>query len=265
MDDVLVIAALAIALILLSIIMHKIRRLHLQAYRIEDRLAAVIKDASRVSELKTEISNLYNQLQAYQDLVALVRPTKPLPLLRGWAASPDFLLEVCRYSLSVRPDVIVECSSGASTLVLARCCELNGSGHVYSLEHNPAYAEETRQRLQDQNLDEWATVVDAPLTELTELDGRPWYSLSNLHIEPGSCQLLVIDGPPSEIGPQARYPALPMLSSFLAEKCAIFLDDAKRHDEQLAIKRWLEQFREFQVESYQFEKGCTRLTRRHEN
>lgn len=265
MGDGLIIAAIAIALILLAIVMHKVRRLHLQAYRIEDRLSAVLKNASTISELKTDISNLYNQLQAYQDLVALVRPTKPLPLLRGWAASPDFLLEVCRYSLSARPDVIVECSSGASTLVLARCCELSGSGHVYSLEHSPAYAEQTRQRLHDQNLDEWATVVDAPLIELTELDGKPWYSLSNLHIEPGSCQLLVIDGPPSEIGPQARYPALPMLSSFLAEKCAIFLDDAQRHDEQQAIKRWIEQFREFEVESYQLEKGCARLTRGHNN
>lgn len=265
MRNELLLIALLISLFLSIIILHKVRRMHIMAFRIETDLATASKEISRLGDIKIELANLYNQLQAYHDLVGLIGPTKPLPLLRGWAASPDFLLEICRHSLSHKPKIVLECSSGASTLALARCCELNGTGHVYSLEHDFVFAEQTRQRLRDQNLERWATVVDAPLVEQPEIGGQRWYSLTNLHIEPESCQLLIIDGPPSDTSHQARYPALPLLSRFLSRPCTVFLDDAQRPDEQQAVKRWLNDFPAFTLEQLQCEKGCSKLTRKGSN
>jgi hypothetical protein len=145
-------------------------------------------------------------------------------------------------------------------LPLARCCELNGFGHIYSLEHEESYAEQTRQRLRDQNLDRWATVVDAPLVEQPEIGGQRWYSLTNLYIEPGSCEMLENGGPPEDTAQQARYPALPLLSKFLSRTCPVFLDDAQRPDEQQAVKRWLDDFPEFTLEQIFCEKKCSKLT-----
>lgn len=232
------------------------------SYRMQASLDAATKEIAKLSEIRTEFAHLYNQFQAYQSLVSLLQPTKPLPQLRGWAASPDFLLEICQFSLRLKPTLILECSSGASTLVLARCCELNGLGHVYSLEHDAGYAEQTRQRLKDQNLEKWATVIDAPLVDQPEVGGQRWYSLEKLKIDPKSVELLVIDGPPSDTASQARYPALPFLMKYLSDTCTVFLDDANRPDERAAVDRWLHEFGQLEALYLQSEKGCAKLTRK---
>ena len=148
-------------LFVLAYVLHKVRKIHLASYRIEN--------SSEKAEL--EVSRLFGQVKAYLDLEKLIDPRKPLPALRGWAASPDFLLHVALHMLSRKPLEIVECSSGVSTLVLARCCELNGIGHVYSLEHDAEYAAKTNARLQEQGLGRWATVLDAPLKPYADLGG----------------------------------------------------------------------------------------------
>lgn len=262
MKDQLLIAFSFIALLLLAIILHKVRRSHMMNYRMQASLEAATKEIARLREIRTELDHLYNQFQAYQSLVSLLQPRKPLPLLRRWAASPDFLLEICQFSLRLKPALILECSSGASTLVLARSCELNGLGHVYSLEHDAGYAEQTRQRLKDQNLERWATVIDAPLVAQPEVGGQRWYSLEKLEIDLKSVELLVIDGPPSDTASQARYPAVPLLMKYLSDTCTVYLDDANRPDERAAVDRWLHEFGNLDALYLHYEKGCARLTRK---
>jgi hypothetical protein len=55
--------------------------------------------------------------------------------------------------------------AGGSTVVLARCLALNGSGHLYSLEHLPEYTRQTKAELARHGLSECATVVEAPQRE----------------------------------------------------------------------------------------------------
>ena len=104
-----------------------------------------------------------SQIEAANALNSLLRTTHPLPPTRGWAASPDFLLALAKHALRVKPEVMVECSSGTSTIVLARCAQINGIGHVYSLEHDEKYAQQSRNQLVEQGLSQFATVIDAPL------------------------------------------------------------------------------------------------------
>lgn len=241
--------------------LHKVRRTHLMTFKLQSELNDISAHASNIESARTEMADIYRQLQAYQDLQALIKPIAPFPPLRGWAASPDFLLEICRHTLRHRPETIIECSSGATTVALARCCELNEVGHVISLEHDPFYAEQTHERLLEHGLDRWATIIHAPLIPQAEVGHQPWYSLQDIPLAHASCELLIIDGPPGDSSQDARHPALPLLANYLSPNCTIFLDDAKRPAEQSVVRRWLEDFPDFHLDVLECEKGCARLTR----
>jgi len=119
-------------------ILHKVRRVHLMQYAFQRQLE---------QGLSEQLHHTYQQIQVFIDLNRLLQLPWPLPPLRGWAASPDFLLLLAEHALQHKPDCIVECSSGASTVVLAQCAKLNGHGHILSLEHDAHYAKKTRQLL----------------------------------------------------------------------------------------------------------------------
>lgn len=181
-----------------------------------------------------------------------------LPFTPDWSAAPDFLGLIAEHCLSTKPSMIVECSSGTSTLVLAQCCRLNGRGHVYSLENGAEYAAATVQNLEEFGLQAYASVIHAPLVDY-RLNGHKhvWYSLDKLNVQ--DIDMLVIDGPPAVIDSQARYPALPLLHNRLAAGCAVYLDDANRPGEQAIVKRWCEMFPALRSRYAESERGCAVL------
>jgi hypothetical protein len=85
-----------------------------------------------------------------------------------------------------------------------------------------------------------AEVRDAPLRPVV-LDGRsfPWYDTEAV-ADVRAVDLLLIDGPPEKTGPDARYPAMRVLEDRLADAATVVFDDANRHDEQQALRRWVE-------------------------
>jgi predicted O-methyltransferase YrrM len=239
-------AAIGVLLLLCAYILHKVRNMHLLVSAMKD-------DAHR------DHATFFRQLEALQGLYVSLGLQRALPLTRGWAASPDFLQELAAHALDERPRCVVECSSGTSTLVLARCMQINGAGTVYSLEHDPVYARRTRRQLELHGLAEWATVIDAPL--LTQAFGsheQPWYDRSALAAIP-SIDMVVIDGPPQASSDAARYPAGPVLFPKLASGAAVFLDDAMRPGERTALQRWAEEFPEMEILSLPCEKGAAVL------
>lgn len=241
--------ATVVVIFLVLYLAHKIRRIHFMHFQVLDEFR-------RIRE--TDLINLHQQLQDLDTLYAELQLETGLPPTRGGCASPDFLLLLSRHIRKSEPVHVIECGSGTSTVVLARCLQLNGHGHVHSLEHDTAYAEHTKIELKRLGLSEWATVITAPLSPL-ELshDSWHWYSADGLpNIE---FDMLVVDGPPRTIGRLARYPALPVLASKLAEGAIIWVDDAERDDEQQMIARWLEEFPDFKVKHYACEKGCASL------
>lgn len=238
-------------LVMQTLSLRKIRLIHIQASEIIDH--------ARASRFEAE--HLFSQIQCLGLLEKTLNMHQQLPLMRGWAGSPDFLLHLARHALSQRPEVVVECSSGVSTLVLARSMQMNGRGHVYSLEHEAEFAEKTRAMLMEHGLTEWATVVDAPLVVGPE--GTPWYDDSALPAAIKDIGLVVVDGPPQAVGRMARYPALPRLLHRMAPTFSVFADDAARPDEREMVTRWQREIPGLQVTDLRAEKGLAVLTRAH--
>ena len=228
-------------------VLHKVRRVHLMMYGLSDKIG-------------TSSDTVYRQLEALHALYAELDLKRALPPTRGWSASPDFLLLIARHARDARPQTVVECGSGTSTVVLARCMQLNGSGHVYSLEHDPEFASSTRANLERHGLGEWATVVDAPLRS-HDLNGQTWSWYSHETSRELKIDMLVIDGPPMPVGPLVRYPAGPILFPKLAPGAVVFLDDAARDDEKRIIERWQREFPDLERQDHDCEKGCVSLTR----
>lgn len=225
---------------------YKLRKVHLMLYAMQ-------------TQAQQDMNAHYRQQELLHGLYVDLGLTKSLPGTRDWAASPDFLTELMRHALSAKPRTVVECSSGTSTLVLARCMQMNGGGKVYSLEHDPVYAQQTRDHLARHGLTEFAEVIDAPL-QATPVDGAEWtwYATGGL---PAALQIdmIAIDGPPKTTGPLARYPAGPMLFPKLAQRAAVFLDDADRPDETAILQRWAQEFPALAQSKRFCEKGCAVL------
>src|SRR5215217_7602738 len=70
-------------------------------------------------EIVRRTESTYDQLAALQGLYLELGVDRALPVSRGWAASPDFLVRVRERVLLRRPRVAVECGSGISTIVTA--------------------------------------------------------------------------------------------------------------------------------------------------
>jgi hypothetical protein len=85
------------------------------------------------------------------------------PPLGTWAIEADFGGLVYQ-QMQDRPQVVVECGSGVTTLLIAACLRAQGSGRLYSLEHDARFATITQQRLAAAGLSDWVELIVAPLT-----------------------------------------------------------------------------------------------------
>lgn len=241
-----------IALLLLIVV--QLIALWLQGKRSRATIAAL--GDSLHAQTQKESRGLFASLETYLSLRDRLDLRLGLPYSHNWSAAPDFLKLIVEHTLSAKPATIVECSSGLTSLMLARCCQMNGHGALFSLENGPEFAAKTRSEIARYQLDDYATIIDAPLTRL-QLDGREyqWYTLDDFPSR--SIDMLVIDGPPGFIQHHSRYPALPLLFDKLAEGCVIFMDDAARSDEQEIIEMWRTSFPTIEHEYIKTERGCS--------
>jgi len=184
---------------------------------------------------------------------------KDLPVTPDWSAAADFVQLIADHCLMTKPAVIMECSSGLTTVALARCCQINGLGHVYSLEDGKQYVDKTNSLLEEHGLSAFATVLHAPL-EKRNIQGAAyeWYGTEKLpeHL----INMLVIDGPPGFIQRHSRYPALPVLFDRLADACVVMMDDAGREDEKATVNMWQGEFPSIEHDYIDLERGCSILT-----
>ncbi len=164
-------------------------------------------------------------------------PRGVFPPGNTWAAAPDMLLEVVNWALDNGPEVAVECGSGTSTVALARCMQLAGRGHVYSLEQDADHVALTRRNLAIAGVADYATVIQAPLQPYSFYgEDHAWYALADLPERP--IDILLVDGPVGRHNMLVRYPAGPLLITRLTDRGVVFLDDLKRQEERRCFARW---------------------------
>jgi predicted O-methyltransferase YrrM len=214
------------------------------------------------SDVRKESRQTFRQLEALQNLNAVLPSSEVLPATRGWAASPDLLLTLVDLVITGRPSLVVECGSGASTLWLALAMRRFGiDGRIVALDHDPEFAGKTRDFLARHDVSALAEVRDAPL-ESFSLDGEtcPWYARRAWEDLAG-IDLLFVDGPPAATGHEARYPALPLLSGALSPVATVVADDLVVPDMQKALRRWLDAYPEFRSEVLPLEKQAAVLRR----
>jgi predicted O-methyltransferase YrrM len=199
-------------------------------------LAAAVLLHARINQVAADMRTELRQLRALVNLRPLL---ESLPLRVGdWAVEPVFAETLAVMIQEIRPNLVVECGSGSSTVVSAACLARLGSGTVVSLDHDAVYAETTRKALQARGLAEIASVVTAPLIEV-DVDGERglWYDFDPASLT-ADIDLLIVDGPPANLGPLARYPAVLRLQNRLSAQCVILMDDGARPDETAIAQRW---------------------------
>ena len=199
-----------------------------------------------------------SDLAPYAPLLQSLGLEEGVPFTRHWSAGVDFLQIIVDHCRQAQPRAILECGSGLTTLALARCCQSSAGGRVVSLEDGSAFADRTRDFIRQYSLQDYATVLHAPLQPVT-VDGLDYQWYLRTAIPQGKIDMLVIDGPPAVEHSQARFPALPLLFDRLSDGCTIFLDDAARPGERAIVERWLADFPGLQHDFRATERGCSVL------
>ena len=207
--------------------------------QLEQRIRATSETTHRVTDRLQR--RLYAQVEAliglYRDLDGL----PSLPPLRNWAISPDTARALHAIIKTYQPAHVLECGSGASTVMLGHLQMAGLIERVTSIDHEPVFFELSRQRLRNAGL---LDVVDLRFSPLTEREAHdrtsPWYDVDPGDLHP--IDLVIVDGPPASTGPQARYPAVPVLAPAMNPGCLIVVDDYERPDEIAMVDAWRDQF-----------------------
>jgi predicted O-methyltransferase YrrM len=248
--DLLLVLLLAAVFVLLLYLLQKVRDIGSDLTQFKQQFEGI---------LQSEVRGLFAQLAAYVSLRDRLDLRRGMPYSRDWSASPDFLEIIVAHCLDAKPATVMECSAGITTLMLAKCCQLNGRGKVYSLEDGEEFARKARAHLDRYELGAHASVIHAPLQSNT-VNGIDylWYSVDKLPDQ--TIDMLVIDGPSGFIQKNSRYPAIPELYEKLSDQCVVFLDDAARVDEKEIVELWKAEYPSMEYEYIRTERGCSVLT-----
>lgn len=179
------------------------------------------------------------EVEALLQLFRDVAPRAPMPSSGQWALNPTDLLQLWSTVQRSRPGLVLELGSGTSSVWLGYAVERHG-GRLVSVEHDPAYAEQTRAQLRRHGLARHVEVRESPLQDITvDGDAYRWYDPAAF-ADLSGVDVLVVDGPPGATCRHARYPALPLLAPRLSSPAAVLLDDADRTQEQEILRGWMD-------------------------
>lgn len=174
-----------------------------------------------------------------------------LPNLGSWKADTGLLTLLIDHVLAAKPQTVVELGAGATSLILARCLQVNGGGRLVSYDQHGDFVKATGEWLADNGLaaDLRAVPLEAPPGDWPGL----WYGLTGV---PESIDLLVIDGPPWTIHPYVRG-AAETLFDRIPSGGVVMLDDAARPGERVVASRWRKRWPDFE---FRLDRGGTKGT-----
>lgn len=148
----------------------------------------------------------------------------------GYAANLEYLEAVAKHSVNT-PGPILECGSGATTILLGILCGQQNI-EVWSLENSPEWQERVTNVLASNGISA-VHVCASPLIEYAEF---VWYD-PPLARMPKQFSLVICDGPPGDTK-GGRYGLLPVMGDRVPPGSTILLDDAGRPGELELIRKW---------------------------
>jgi len=219
------------------------------------------KIEKRTKNIMQESTAIYYQIESLFSIYSSLNIDNILPPFRGWAISPDFASLILSKMKEIKPVNILECGSGISTLLIAYYLKKTNKGHLFSLEHDKEYADSTAELLVRHGLEKYVTLVSAQLVEYTinKKDWK-WYDLYQLN-QDIKFDLVMIDGPPFQVQPKSRYPALPLLDNYINQGAIILIDDCSRTQDNEVVNDWLKEFDNYDSKWFNTEKGAYILTK----
>ena len=155
-----------------------------------------------------------------------------LPNLGSWKADVGFLKLIADHVREVKPQSVLELGAGASSLIIARALQINGTGELLSVDQHGEFVKATQEWLREHGLG--GEVRHAPLRPAPAGWPGVWYDHGPL---PDTIDLLVIDGPPWTIHPYVRGSAETLFDR-IAVGGVVLLDDAARPGERVVARRW---------------------------
>ena len=208
-------------------------------------------------KLKKELENSTRQIEAYISLQNFLTNGGLDPGMHGWPISPDLGVYLVNLIYQNEYDLVIEYGSGTSTLIIAKALSNISTrkkrkipAMLVSFEHLDVYFSKTKDLIGKSAVSEYVDLKLAPLENYKTEDGKDYlfYSLQstllNIQERIGLRKLKVlvlVDGPPGATGPNARYPALPIVLSYFPDSVIHFvLDDYNRHDEKEIANSWVE-------------------------
>lgn len=199
------------------------------------------QQSKQTNKLNIAMYSETQQVEALLQLLPTLTPRWLMPSLGRWAIDARAMLHLRQIIQDQQPRQILELGSGTSTIWLGYIAEQIGAS-VTSIDHDEKFKQRTDYFLGKHRLNDVVSTVHAPLSPL-RLDDTDyhWYDLQAFE-GLQDIDLLVIDGPVGTTNRWARYPALPVLWSQLAEDALVVLDDASRQEESESVESWLNDF-----------------------
>lgn len=194
------------------------------------------------------------ELGYQQSLLAL--PGK-FPVFYGaWAIDGFMARAIVDRIERYRPATILELGSGSSTALIAATLQSLGmmnTRHIV-VDHIEEFLDATTRNVAAQGLGDKTEYWLCPLED-GELGEPPWYGGLIQRLGGLKLDLVLVDGPPGTLHPQARRPALDRLKPYLSEEAVILLDDAGRPEEQETVRVWQESHTDMNVTFWKAGKG----------
>ncbi|MGE8548997.1 MAG: hypothetical protein ACN6OC_16280 [Alcaligenes sp.] len=233
--------------------------------------------------VKNNSANAARQVQSYIGMQEYLG-TGSLPAFNSeshsWPVAADFALFLMQRLVLEQYDLVVEFGSGMSTVTVARTLAMEAErtgaapARFVSFDHLDHYYQQTQAYLNQVEVAHAVELVLAPLKDWQAPDGKvqPYYDCNNVLAELARIHgstirriLVIVDGPPASTGPQARYPAGPMVvQHFPAARIDFLMDDYIRDDEKEVAQRWLADMKAVGLPGvlteYKFEKDACLIT-----
>ena len=217
------------------------------------------KNQDRLIDLKRRLYSLPINQKKNESLFALYNNLElkaPINHFNGFVASPDFLHEMVRQILLLKPHFILELGSGVSSIIIGNTLKKNGFGKLVSIEHLKSEYQKTNNEIKLHELEEVCECIYSPLTQKKINDKiYNWYSIDYSYLET-KIDMLIVDGPPTGTSKQeSRFPALPCLKKYLKDDYLILIDDSNRLDEIKMLNQWKRLYPEIRIEYMNLDRG----------